>query len=214
MVWAIIIVLLAAADQLLKGLIKANLTEADRLAVIDGFFFLINRRNPGAAWSFLANQDWGIYVLAGISALVTAVMLILIYRTRQVRLKACLTFICAGSIGNLIDRVRDKGVTDYLDFHFGAYIFPTFNLADMLIVCGTILLCLLILLDPSLLKPTGRPVRGRPSPAGIGQAAGTSPATDSTNGRSADNIADTAATPASESETSGEEQPHDTDHPD
>jgi len=151
MVWALIIILLVSADQLLKALVKSNIDPAGQYPVIDGFFYIINRKNKGAAWSFLANQDWGLYVLAAISAVITIVILFFIYRSVNVRLKACLTIICSGSIGNLIDRVRDGGVTDFLDFHFGSYVFPTFNLADMAIVCGTILLCLLILLDPTAL---------------------------------------------------------------
>ena len=152
MVWTIIIILLSAADQLLKKVVNANILPSDRITLIDGFFYLINRKNRGAAWSFLANQNWGIYILAGISALVTIGLLIVLYKTNNGRLKACLTLICAGSIGNFIDRVRDLAVTDYLDFHFGSYIFPTFNLADMLVVCGTILLCLLILLDKRVIE--------------------------------------------------------------
>ena len=152
MVWAIIvIVLLTSADQLLKLLVKTNLSPTDSMPVIDNFFYLVNRRNTGAAWSFLAGKDWGIYVLAAVSAVVTAVMLVIIWKSRHTRLKACLALIAAGSLGNLIDRVRDLAVTDYLDFHFGSYVFPTFNLADMLIVCGTILLALLILLDQSII---------------------------------------------------------------
>jgi len=156
MVWSIIvIVLLTSADQLLKQLIKMNLSLTDSIPVIDNFFYLVNRRNTGAAWSFLAGKDWGIYVLAAVSAVVTAIIMIIIWRSSHTRLRACLTLIAAGSLGNLIDRVRDLAVTDYLDFHFGSYIFPTFNLADMLIVCGTILLALLIILDQSILaEPT------------------------------------------------------------
>jgi signal peptidase II len=153
MVWAIIvIVLLSSADQLLKMIVKSNLAFTDSTPVINGFFYIVNRRNTGAAWSFLAAKDWGIYLLAGVSAVVTAVLLVIIWRSRNIKLRACLTLICAGSLGNLIDRVRDGAVTDFLDFHFGSYIFPTFNLADMLIVCGTILLALLILTDHSLLQ--------------------------------------------------------------
>lgn len=148
MVWTIIIILLSAADQLLKALVNQNIAVTDRITVIDRFFYLINRKNRGAAWSFLANQDWGIYILAAISGIVTIVLLIVLYRTHHKRLQACLTLIIAGSIGNFIDRVRDLAVTDYLDFHFGSYVFPTFNLADMLVVCGTILLSFLILFDP------------------------------------------------------------------
>lgn len=164
MVWSIIvIVLLASADQLLKLLVKTNLSTADSVTVIDNFFYIVNRKNPGAAWSFLAGKDWGIYVLAGVSAIVTAVMLVIIWRSRNIRLRACLTIICAGSLGNLIDRVRDRAVTDYLDFHFGSYIFPTFNLADMCIVCGTILLALLILFDHSILAEKSAPEEENPN---------------------------------------------------
>ncbi|MGI6333977.1 MAG: signal peptidase II [Saccharofermentanales bacterium] len=153
MAWSIIvIILLASADQLLKVVVRNNISPADSITVIDGFFYLVNRHNPGAAWSFLANKDWGIYVLTAISAAVTLVMIVIIFRSRHVRLQACLTLISAGSVGNLLDRIRYKGVTDYLDFHFGNYIFPTFNLADILIVCGTILLALLILTDHDLVK--------------------------------------------------------------
>lgn len=156
MVWSIIIiVLLASADQLLKLVVKVNIDPAASVTVIDGFFYLVNRRNTGAAWSFLAGQDWGVYALAGVSAIVTVVLLVIIWRSNHVKLQSCLTIITAGSIGNLIDRVRDQAVTDYLDFHFGSYVFPTFNLADMLIVIGTVLLALLILTDSSIIDNAG-----------------------------------------------------------
>lgn len=151
MVWIIIIILLSAADQLLKAVIRTQIATSGRVTVIEGFFYIINRKNPGAAWSFLAGQSWGIYVLAGISLVVTVLLLVLLFRVKLVRLRICLAVICAGSIGNLIDRISAGGVTDYLDFHFGSYIFPTFNLADSLLVCGSILLGLLIVFDPGML---------------------------------------------------------------
>lgn len=153
MVWAIIVVvLLAGADQLLKLAVKTNIPLDGSVPVIDGFFNLTNRQNTGAAWSFLADKDWGIYFLIASSSIMTIILLAIIWRSTNVKLKACLTVIAAGSAGNLIDRIRDRSVTDYLDFHFGNYIFPTFNLADILVVCGTILLGLLILTDHSLLQ--------------------------------------------------------------
>lgn len=151
MVYLFIIGLLAIADQAIKYLVVRHIGPGDQIPVIDAFFYLVNRKNRGAAWSFLADKDWGIYALAGVSALASIIMLVILFRTDNRKLKACLTVIIGGSIGNLIDRVRLLGVTDYLDFHFGSYVFPTFNLADMLVVCGTLLLCLLLITDPSLL---------------------------------------------------------------
>jgi len=159
MVYIIIIIVLAAADQGIKFLINSQIGPGDQIAIIESFFYLVNRKNRGAAWSFLADQDWGIYVLAAISAIASIVMLVILFRSTNVKLKACLTVIIGGSIGNLIDRIRILAVTDYLDFHFGSYVFPTFNLADMLVVCGTLLLCLLLLTDPSLIDgPAVKPV--------------------------------------------------------
>ncbi len=152
MVWAIIvIVLLTGADQLFKTVVMANIPVGGSITVIDGFFYLVNRRNSGAAWSFLADQNWAIYLLIGISSIMSLVILALIWKSRNVKLRACLAVICAGSLGNLIDRIQYLGVTDYLDFHFGSYVFPTFNLADSLVVCGAGLLALLILTDRTLL---------------------------------------------------------------
>lgn len=147
MVWAIIILLLAGADQLIKYFVEARISYGDSITVIPSFFYLINRRNTGAAWSFLADQHWGIYFLASVSAIVTLVLVYIIYRTPYFKLKTVLTILVAGSVGNLIDRIFRGYVTDYLDFHFGSYAFPTFNLADMLIVCSTAVLCILLFAD-------------------------------------------------------------------
>ncbi len=151
MVWIIIIFLLTAGDQLLKLIVTQSLIGSQSIPVITDFFYIVHRRNSGAAWSFLADQNWGIYILAGISTLITLVMLVILIRTRNSQLKASLAIIASGSLGNLIDRIRLGSVTDMLDFHFGSYIFPTFNLADMCIVLGTILLCIQLLRDPTLI---------------------------------------------------------------
>lgn len=151
MVLSFVIVLLIAADQIIKSVVNRQILPDQHIPVIEDFFYLVNRKNSGAAWSFLAGADWGIYVLAAVSALVTVVLLIALFRTSHTGLRVALTMITAGSVGNLIDRIRLKAVTDYLDFHFGRYIFPTFNLADMLIVCGTILLMIFVLIDQTLL---------------------------------------------------------------
>ncbi len=157
MVYLIVILLLTAADQAVKYLVNTMVPPTEQIAVIENFFYIVNRRNSGAAWSFLANQSWGIYLLAAISFMASCVMIVILLRTRVRWLKISLAVVAGGSLGNFIDRVSQLSVTDYLDFHFGSYVFPTFNLADMLVVCGTILLCLVILRHPELLdghKPT------------------------------------------------------------
>ena len=54
-----------------------------------------------------------------------------------------LALICAGAAGNLVDRFRSaRGVVDFLDFTFGSFHFPTFNVADSAVTCGAFLLAI------------------------------------------------------------------------
>ncbi|MHB1485289.1 MAG: signal peptidase II [Saccharofermentanales bacterium] len=156
MVWAIIIILCVGADQLTKAIVENSFQNVDSITVIDGFFYLVNRSNRGAAWSFLSDKEWGIYLLIAISSLASILMIILIYRSNNVKFKAAVTFICAGSIGNLIDRIFYHQVTDFIDLHFGSYVFPTFNVADSLVTCGTVFLIIVLLSDSSVLEDITR----------------------------------------------------------
>lgn len=145
MVWIITIVILTVADQLIKNIIRTTLPGSDSITVIENFFYLVHRHNTGAAWSFLADASWGIIVLSILSGLASAVLVVVTLKITALQYKLPLSLMSAGAIGNFIDRVRLKSVTDYLDFHFGSYIFPTFNLADICLVVGTILFSYFIL---------------------------------------------------------------------
>ncbi|MDD2533763.1 MAG: signal peptidase II [Eubacteriales bacterium] len=139
MVWIIIVILLIVADQIIKQLVMTALTGTATITVIDHFFYLIHRRNTGAAWSFLADVSWGITALTVLSGIASVILIIALLTLKKMHYKVPLTLMSAGAIGNLIDRIRYASVTDYLDFHFGSYVFPTFNLADICLVIGTIL---------------------------------------------------------------------------
>ena len=97
MVWTIIIIILSVADQLIKLVINRNLTATDRISVIEGFFYIIRRENSGAAWSFLAGRDWGIYLLIVMSLLMTALLVWLLAHIRHIGLSLCLSLIIAGA---------------------------------------------------------------------------------------------------------------------
>jgi signal peptidase II len=60
----------------------------------------------------------------------------------ETQVAAALWLILGGAAGNLIDRFRLGHVVDFLDFHIGAWHFPTFNIADSAITIGAILLIL------------------------------------------------------------------------
>lgn len=132
--------LVFACDQLSKSWIAAKLPfptygHPGAIEVIPDFFNLVHVGNTGAAWSILSGKS---YLLA----LVAIVTLGGIYLWRKaLGLKSLFVqfafgLLCGGIVGNLVDRLMHGHVIDFLDFHFGSYIYPTFNIADIGICVG------------------------------------------------------------------------------
>lgn len=138
MMW-LFIVILVAVDQLTKYLVVQNLGPKDFITVIPNFFEIIYRENRGAAWSLLADANWGIYVLRIISLLAAILFCFLLTKIKHNWLKVAMVLMIAGTIGNGIDRWLLGYVVDFLSFTFGSYVFPTFNVADSVLVVGTIM---------------------------------------------------------------------------
>ena len=107
--------------------------------------------NEGAAFSFLSDAGgWQRWLLVVISALVSGVITVWLYRVRHTErlLATALALILGGAIGNLMDRVLDGYVVDFIVVHYQHYYFPAFNIADSAITIGAILLILDTLLKP------------------------------------------------------------------
>jgi signal peptidase II len=108
------------------------------ISVIDGFFHLVHVGNTGAAWSLFEGKSNVLAVLAGVT------LLGIFYWRRHLGLHArraqiAFGLLCGGIVGNFLDRVLHNHVIDFLDFHFGSYIYPTFNIADAGICVGVLL---------------------------------------------------------------------------
>ena len=107
--------------------------------VIPDFFNLILVHNRGAAFGFLndPNIDWQFWLFLGATAVGCG---LIIYLMRSVPPSRLLTFglagIFGGALGNLIDRVRFRAVVDFLDFYYGEWHWPAFNVADIGICVG------------------------------------------------------------------------------
>lgn len=107
------------------------------ITVIPDFFYLVHVGNTGAAWSMLTGKS----TLLAIIAIATLVGIYVWRRALALRdLLAQIAFglLCGGIIGNLVDRLQHGHVVDFLDFHFGSYVYPTFNVADSGICIGVI----------------------------------------------------------------------------
>ena len=142
MIWALIIVIGFALDRLSKMWVLDQVV-GNPIIVINNFFYIRHLENEGAAFSILQGKTVLLVVMTSIVALIILGVLI---KNKNRYLRTTLSLILAGALGNLFDRIfREGKVVDFLEFHFGNYVFPTFNLADCFVVVGTILLAIYIL---------------------------------------------------------------------
>jgi signal peptidase II len=102
--------------------------------------------NPGAAFGLhLGPFSRWIFMALTIGALV---LLWELYRTTRagdtIRTLA-LSLVCGGAMGNLVDRLKSgRGVVDFIDVGVGTLRWPTFNVADMAVTCGAVLLAIVL----------------------------------------------------------------------
>ena len=144
MIYEVIIAVLIGIDQIIKHAVLENLRAIGSIPIINGVFHLTYVENRGAAFGMLQNKQ---YILA-IVAIIAIIMGLYYFHKNKDSLvkfgKASIIMIISGAVGNLIDRIRLGFVVDYFDFRIiWQYVF---NFADILIVCGTILLCLHVIL--------------------------------------------------------------------
>ncbi|HIV62575.1 MAG TPA: signal peptidase II [Candidatus Butyricicoccus avistercoris] len=131
----IAIVVLVSLDQFVKYLTVTHLM-LKPIVLIENIFELTYVENKGAAWSILENQIWFFILM---TVIILALIAYAFYK-KMIYTKLgqiSLVLICAGAIGNLIDRITHGYVIDM--FSFKLINFPVFNVADICIVCGGIL---------------------------------------------------------------------------
>lgn len=114
--------------------------------IIDGFWDHHYARNPGAAFSFMADQPELLRrtFFIVMSSLAVLLMGWFLYKAgdNQRRLQVSLALVMGGAIGNLIDRVLYGYVIDFIAWHVGESYWPTFNIADAVICVGIGLLAI------------------------------------------------------------------------
>lgn len=108
--------------------------------VITWFLSFDVTMNRGIAWGLLHTESTSGFLI--VSSMVCLIICAMIwYAWQQLNLGTLAieeVLILAGAISNLVDRVVYSGVIDFIHFHFGAWSFPVFNLADVFIVLGVI----------------------------------------------------------------------------
>lgn len=136
--------LLIVFDQFTKGLAVTYLKDQSAVPLIQGVLELNYLENKGAAFGMLKNQKWFFIFIAVVILIMICYILVKTPEERKyVKLHVFLTFIAAGAIGNMIDRIRVDYVVDFI--YFKIINFPIFNVADIYVTCCTFALIILLL---------------------------------------------------------------------
>lgn len=110
--------------------------------VIQGHWDWELAMNTGAAFSSLDHGAWSQWLLALLAFVAIGVIGVMVMRTRpEQRLeRIAYGLIAGGALGNVIDRLRQGGVTDFVRWKWGSHYWPIFNVADAALLVGVVLL--------------------------------------------------------------------------
>ena len=138
-----IVVLIAAttlADQLSKAAALSKLALGQPVAVMPGFSLTLGF-NEGSSFGMLSGVMAGKPLLmAALTGALTLMFAVMAFRARQPFERAGFALVVGGALGNIIDRLRQGAVTDFLDFYWRDWHWPTFNVADIAITLGAVLI--------------------------------------------------------------------------
>jgi signal peptidase II len=147
-VYLLLALVIAGADQLIKHFVLENLVDAGRVTAIPHILDLIYVENRGVAFGMFSNMRWLFVVITSIVIIAFIVMLFKGgYKSKLFSISCAL--IVGGGIGNLIDRLAYGFVVDYLQLSFFS---PVCNFADYCITVGTVLLVIYLLFYSDLSK--------------------------------------------------------------
>lgn len=141
--WLGLALIILILDQFTKVLVTGTYSLGDS-TVVTSFFNLTRTHNTGAAFSFLAGasgwQRWFLTAV-GVAAALFIVWMLRSHNNQRL-FSFALACILGGAVGNVIDRIARGYVVDFLQFHYGDWYFPSFNLADSAITIGAVALIL------------------------------------------------------------------------
>lgn len=133
----LVIVLLIGIDQWTKAFILKYFFFSRAPITVTSFFDLVLVWNHGVSFGiFNAPNRWNVYILSTFAVGISCLLVRWMWKAQNHLLRFGFSFIIAGAIGNVLDRVRFSAVVDFLHFHWRNYAFPTFNIADTVITLG------------------------------------------------------------------------------
>lgn len=139
----IIAVFVLIIDQVSKSLIEIFFKLNESVPVIKNFFSITVVHNTGGAWSIFSDHSY-LFIIASIIAIVLLIKFMFGFKN-NFRNNLAFGFLFGGIFSNLADRVFLGYVRDFLNFKLFGYDYPIFNIADVAIVAGVILLIVAVI---------------------------------------------------------------------
>jgi signal peptidase II len=141
--YPMIAVVVIALDQITKYLVRANMQPGDSIPVIGSWLRILYVRNTGTAFSMFEGNKWVTVVFT--TVLIIACLIYVIHEARSGSkvISILLTFVIAGGVSNMIDRLTLGYVTDMISCGR----FAVFNVADIFVTCGCALTILYLILE-------------------------------------------------------------------
>ena len=139
--WYALAAAVVGLDQLSKWIVLGCLQFGETIYVAP-FWNWVLTWNPGAAFSFLADQDgWQRWLFTALALGVSAWIAVMLRQSAtQKLLSLALALVMGGALGNVIDRIRFGAVVDFIQWHVAGWYWPAFNVADAAITVGAVLL--------------------------------------------------------------------------
>lgn len=145
LIWLINVLILAGLDQYTKWLAVRSLKDQKPYVILEGVFELYYSENRGAAFGMLQGKQAFFFVIAAVVCLLAGYAMWRMAGTgnfRYIWMGIFVTLVTAGAIGNMIDRVMQGYVVDFL--YFKLINFPIFNVADIYVTVSAVCLALLV----------------------------------------------------------------------
>ena len=128
------------ADQLTKAAALSLLSQGTAVSVFPSFNLSLGF-NTGASFGMMGGIMAGKPLLmAALTGALTIAFAVMAFRAQNALERAGFALVVGGALGNIIDRVRQGAVTDFLDFYWRDWHWPTFNVADICITLGAVLI--------------------------------------------------------------------------
>ncbi len=142
LMWLFLSLIILILDQITKTWVSSHLSFNQPINILPHFDLRL-LHNTGAAWSILADQGgWQRWFLSGLAIIVSIIIMVWLTRlnSKQRWLACALALILGGALGNVMDRIIYGYVVDFIDIYYQTWHWPAFNIADIAISIGAVML--------------------------------------------------------------------------